>query len=122
VPDFQKSHNAGSGRGVPDVAGNAAHPSGYRIVVGGVTKVIGGTSAVAPLWAALAALINEKAEKPLGFFLGDLYAEPDLLRPVTEGDNKPKGSTVGYSAGPGWNACTGLGVPKGMELFRRFTK
>lgn len=119
VPDFQKSLNTGAGRGVPDVAGNAAQPSGYATIVGGVAKVIGGTSAVAPLWAGLAALINEKATTPLGFFLADLYAQPDLLRPVTEGDNKPKGTTVGYSAGPGWNACTGLGVPRGAALFGR---
>jgi kumamolisin len=120
VPNFQKAHNAGSGRGVPDVAGNAAHPSGYRIVVGGAAKVIGGTSAVAPLWAALAALINEKAKKPLGFFLPALYEDRELVRAITEGDNKPKGTTVGYDAGPGWNACTGLGVPRGKALFERF--
>jgi kumamolisin len=120
VPDFQKAANAGSGRGVPDVAGDAAQPSGYVIEVGGVAKTIGGTSAVAPLWAGLAALINERAPKPLGFFLPTLYAEPALLRPITEGDNRPKGTTVGYQAGPGWNACTGLGVPRGQALFARF--
>jgi len=83
--------------------------------------VIGGTSAVAPLWAGLAALINEKATLPIGFFLPDLYAAPELLRQITEGDNKPKGTDVGYSAGPGWNACTGLGVPQGAALFAKFT-
>ena len=122
VPEFQKDANKGSGRGVPDVAGNAARPSGYRIVVGGVAKVIGGTSAVAPLWAGLAALIGEAAPEPLGFFLPTLYAEPTLLRAITEGDNKPKGTDVGYSAGPGWNACTGLGSPRGRALFDRFVR
>ena len=120
VPDFQKSANNGTGRGVPDVAGNAAEPSGYAVILAGVGKVVGGSSAVAPLWAGLAALINEKATLPIGFFLPDLYAEPDLLRPITEGDNKPKGTAVGYSAGPGWNACTGLGVPNGAALFGKF--
>ena len=120
VPDFQQAANPGTGRGVPDVAGNAAQPSGYAAVVNGAAKVIGGTSAVAPLWAGLAALINEKADLPIGFFLADLYAAPELLRPITEGDNKPKGTTIGYSAGPGWNACTGLGVPQGMALFGKF--
>ena len=120
VPDFQKAANTATGRGVPDVAGNAAQPSGYLTLVDGLSKVIGGTSAVAPLWAGLAALINEKAALPIGFFLADLYAEPSLLREITVGDNKPKGTAVGYSAGPGWNACTGLGVPKGMALYRRF--
>lgn len=120
VPDFQKSANPGAGRGVPDVAGSAAQPSGYALILNGVPKVIGGTSAVAPLWAGLTALINQRAAVPIGFFLETLYAEPRLLRPITEGDNKPKGTDVGYSAGPGWNACTGLGVPKGQALFERF--
>jgi kumamolisin len=121
VPDFQKTANPGTGRGVPDVAGNAAQPSGYITVIGGIPKVIGGTSAVAPLWAGLAARINEKAPQPIGFFLETLYAEPDLLRQITEGDNKPKGTNTGYVAGPGWNACTGLGVPNGLALFKKFT-
>jgi kumamolisin len=129
VPDFQKSANppvnAGTGqlgRGVPDVAGDAAQPSGYAVILGGALKVIGGTSAVAPLWAGLVALINERAARPMGFFLPDLYADPGLLRPITEGDNKPKGTTTGYAAGPGWNPCTGLGVPRGRALFDKFTK
>jgi kumamolisin len=121
VPDFQKGAHSAAGRGVPDVAGNAAEPSGYVIIVGGASKVIGGTSAVAPLWAGLAALINEKAATPVGFFAARLYAEPGLLRPITEGNNKPKGSDVGYDAGPGWNACTGLGVPRGTAIFDRLT-
>jgi len=121
VPDFQQGVNSGTGRGVPDVAGNAAQPSGYITMVNGISKVIGGTSAVAPLWAGLTALINEQATLPIGFFLPDLYAAPDLLRPITEGDNKPKGADIGYVAGPGWNACTGLGVPNGLALFRKFT-
>jgi len=121
VPDFQQTVNTGTGRGVPDVAGNAAQPSGYLTTLKGASKVIGGTSAVAPLWAGLAALINEQAALPIGFFLADLYAAPDLLREVTEGDNKPKGTDVGYSAGLGWNACTGLGVPDGLALFKKFT-
>ncbi|HLZ66798.1 MAG TPA: S53 family peptidase [Aliidongia sp.] len=121
VPDFQKGVNMATGRGVPDVAGNAAQPSGYAISLNGATKVIGGTSAVAPLWAGLAALINERAALPIGFFLAELYAEPGLLRPITEGDNRPKGTTVGYAAGPGWNPCTGLGVPRGRALFEKFT-
>jgi kumamolisin len=121
VPDFQKAANGAAGRGVPDVAGVAAQPSGYLTVINGISTVIGGTSAVAPLWAGLAARINEKAARPVGFFLADLYASPNLLRPITQGDNRPKGTTAGYSAGPGWNACTGLGVPKGLALFKKFT-
>ena len=128
VPAFQE--NAGlppsvndgqKRRGVPDVAGNAAPSTGYRVVVNGQSQVFGGTSAVAPLWAGLAALINEGAATPVGFFLPFLYANPTLLRQITRGDNIPSGSTIGYSAGPGWNACTGLGVPNGESLFVALT-
>ena len=104
------------GRGVPDVAGNAAPGSGYAIVVGGQTQLAAGTSAVAPLWAGLVARLNQGAAHSVGFFLPAIYAQPDLLRPVTSGSNRPAGSPLGYEAGPGWNACTGLGTPRGQAL------
>lgn len=123
VPAFQQkvalppSVNDGQKRrGVPDVAGDAAPDTGYRIVVNGATEVIGGTSAVAPLWAGLAALINQNAARPIGFFLPQLYANASWLREITQGDNNPSGSNIGYPAGAGWNACTGLGVPNGQAL------
>lgn len=109
-------------RGVPDVAGDAAPGSGYRLVVSGATEVVGGTSAVAPLWAGLTALINQGAAKPIGFFLPFLYAHPDLVRQITQGDNIPSGASLGYEAGPGWNACTGLGVPRGQALFEAMAR
>ena len=105
-----------AGRGVPDVAGNAAPDSGYKVVSGGKTGTVGGTSAVAPLWAGLTALLNQKAGKPVGFFLTKLYPAKTGTREITSGDNKPTGSTVGYESGANWNACTGLGVPVGSEL------
>ncbi|MGH7066183.1 MAG: S53 family peptidase, partial [Acetobacteraceae bacterium] len=120
VPGFQAairlppSVNGGrSGRGVPDVAADAAPQSGYRVVVSGLSSVVGGTSAVPPLWGALIARINQQRGKPAGFFLPDLYRHANLLREVTVGDNRPAGSAVGYDAGAPWNACTGLGVPDG---------
>ncbi len=114
-----------AGRGVPDVAGNAAPGTGYDIVVNGQTEVVGGTSAVAPLWAGLTALVNQKAAqgggKPVGFFLPTLYKAGGAVREITSGTNKPTGSKLGYSAGPGWNACTGLGVPNGAALLAALT-
>jgi kumamolisin len=128
VPTFQQNANlppsvndGKTRRGVPDVAGDAAPGTGYEVVVNGQTEVVGGTSAVAPLWAGLTALINEGAATPVGFFLPFLYANSTLLRQITRGDNKATGSDVGYSAGPGWNACTGLGVPNGESLFVALT-
>ncbi len=123
VPDFQAStalpasyNGGGKGRGVPDVACLADPNSGYVIVVSGAKEVVGGTSAAAPFWAGLTALINQKAGKPLGFFLPQLYAATTLARDITKGNNKPEGSPIGYDAGTGWDACTGLGVPDGSAL------
>lgn len=128
VPDFQKtvslpaSVNSGRhGRGVPDVAADAAPAGGYIIVVHGHMTTVGGTSAVAPLWAGLTALIHEKAGKSAGFFLPALYRQPHLLREIVSGNNRPAGSSIGYNAGHGWNACTGLGVPYGRAIVQALT-
>jgi len=128
VPAFQRTaglpvnvSDGRPGRGVPDVSGDAAPATGYSIVVSGKSGVVGGTSAVAPLWAGLTALINQHAAKPIGFFLPTLYENPTLLRSITQGTNRPTGSTLGYAAGPGWNACTGLGVPHAQALFAALT-
>ena len=128
VPSFQQSaslppsvNDGKTRRGVPDVAGDAAPDSGYRILVGGKPGVVGGTSAVAPLWAGLIALINQGAGHTIGFCLPFLYAHATLLRPITRGDNTATGTSLGYEARPGWNACTGLGVPRGQQLFDALT-
>jgi kumamolisin len=103
------SHNAG--RGVPDVAGDADPNTGYVTLVDGQPDVIGGTSAVAPLWAGLIAIINESLGKPAGFINPLLYQNPKGdFNSITSGNNGA------YSAGPGWSACTGLGSPIGAQI------
>lgn len=130
VPDFQAgaklpgSLNDGkSGRGVPDVAATAAQANGYRIVLRGAEIVNGGTSAVAPLWGAFIALLNEQRGKPLGYVNQRLYDAPQLFKPITSGNNIDNESGLGYEAGPGpgWNACTGLGVPIGRAIITTLT-
>ncbi len=106
-------------RGVPDVAAAAAQSNGYRIVLGGSEIVASGTSAVAPLWAAFIARLNELRGEPLGFVNTRLYQDPALLRPITSGNNKA--GDIGYEAGQGWSACTGLGVPIGPTLTAALT-
>jgi kumamolisin len=91
------------------------------IVINGVTQIWFGTSAVAPLWAGLAALINERSNPTIGFFLPFLYANAGLNRDIIQGSNILPGTNLGYSAGPGWDACTGLGVPIGQALFNALT-
>jgi kumamolisin len=110
-PSANPSHNVG--RGVPDVSGDADPTTGYVTLVDGQPDVIGGTSAVAPLWAGLIALINESIGKPVGFINPLLYQKASAaadFNDVTSGNNGA------YSAGPGWDACTGLGSPIGAEV------
>ncbi|MGB8540080.1 MAG: S53 family peptidase [Candidatus Acidiferrales bacterium] len=107
-----KSPSGFVGRGVPDVAGDADPETGYNVVVDGSATVIGGTSAVAPLWAGLVARINQSLGKDVGYVNPLLYASTSAatFNDITSGTN---GS---YSAGPGWDACTGLGSPDGAAL------
>jgi kumamolisin len=97
-------------RGVPDVAADADPATGYEVHIGGVDTVVGGTSAVAPLWAALIARINAGSGKAAGFVNAKLYAQPGAFNDITSGSNGD------YSAGPGWDACTGLGTPVGTKV------
>jgi kumamolisin len=101
------------GRGVPDVAGDADPATGYEVRVDGQNTVFGGTSAVAPLWAGLIALMNQKLKKPVGFLnplLYDAALHKDAFRDITVG-------TIGaYQAAAGWDPCTGWGTPNGARL------
>jgi kumamolisin len=102
--------NDETGRGVPDVAGDADPATGYNVSIDGETTTVGGTSAVAPLWASLIALINQSLGAKVGFVNAALYAAPTALTDITSGNNN------GYSAGPGWDPVTGLGTPKGEAV------
>jgi kumamolisin len=97
-------------RGVPDVAGDADPQTGYDIRVDGTNAVFGGTSAVAPLWAALIARINSSRGNPVGYIHPLLYRNPTALSDVTQGNNGD------FQAAAGWDACTGLGSPNGQKV------
>jgi kumamolisin len=142
-PDHRK------GRGVPDVAGNASSHSGYalwlygkpttalKLTSGpGAGVAIGtpaGTSAVAPLYAALVALINASLGRPVGYLNPTLYALSGcgVCRDISAGANNSisfknlDGTTAaspGYASVPGWDACTGLGVIDGQALLAALKK
>jgi len=121
LPDYQANANVPAlpitkfvGRGVPDVAGDADPDTGYNVLVDGQKLLIGGTSAVAPLYAGLIARVNQQKGKTAGFINPALYANPSLCRDITEGNNTTTASATGYEAGPGWDACTGWGVLSGL--------
>lgn len=99
------------GRGVPDVAGNADPVTGFVVRVDGKNMVIGGTSAVAPLWAGLIALLNQQLGAPVGFLQPAIYQiGTSAFRDINSGNNGK------YVAGSKWDACTGLGSPNGTAL------
>ncbi len=102
------------GRGVPDVAAVADPETGVVVmhVDGQQLEAIGGTSASAPLWSALVARLNQGLGAKCGFLNPVLYTKcaSGVLRDITSGNNGA------YSAGPGWDACTGLGTPDGQRL------
>jgi kumamolisin len=125
LPSYQQSSNVPKqpqtnfvGRGVPDVAGDADPTTGYQVRVNGQNQVIGGTSAVAPLWAGLIALFNQQIGKPVGFLNPKLYGlGSGAFRDITSGNNDD--SNLGYyKAQTGWDPCTGLGSPNGAALLK----
>ncbi len=110
IPAWQDGAVTNSKRGVPDVAGDADPDTGYQVSVDGSAAVIGGTSAVAPLWAGLVALCNQSLGRRAGFINPVLYANPKALTDITSGNNGA------YKAGPGWDPVTGLGSPVGTQV------
>jgi kumamolisin len=107
---------ASPGRGVPDVAGNADPVTGYLVVVDGQRQPVGGTSAVAPLWAGLIARLAQATGKKFGLLQPLVYAgvKPGTAAPGF--NDIVAGNNGAYHAVPGWDACTGLGSPNGEAL------
>jgi kumamolisin len=102
-----------TGRGVPDVAGVADPDTGFQVLVDGEQGVVGGTSAVAPLWAGLIARLNQMLGRNLGWFHPALYGaitQQKALHDITSGNNGA------YTASIGWDPCTGLGTPDGEAI------
>ena len=104
------SGSAAKGRMVPDVTGDADPNTGYNVIVHGSKTVVGGTSAVAPLYAGLFAAFGSK----LGFVSPVLWENPKAFHDITIGENGL------YSAAPGPDACSGLGSPIGSSLAKIF--
>ena len=120
-----------AGRGLPDVAAVADPRTGYKMRVFGQDGPNGGTSAATPLWAGLIALINQQlatmpGAKSVGYFNPLLYQSigpTSAFNDITEGTNDAHDNLDGaYTAGPGWDACTGWGVPNGKKLLLALTQ
>ncbi|MEI6700650.1 MAG: Ig-like domain repeat protein, partial [Actinomycetota bacterium] len=112
-------------RQVPDVAAVADPNTGYIVLFAGAWSVFGGTSAAAPLWAAIAALVDVSpfctaygSDNP-GVQPSLLYQAANvtggwssMFTDVTVGNNDAKGTVHGkYPATTGFDLASGLGVP-----------
>jgi subtilase family serine protease len=119
TPSYQSALGL-STRGVPDVAYNAAINGGFLVAVGGHVGIFGGTSAGAPQWAGIVALVNQaRGGKPELSFPGALYVygHPADFHDITAGTNTLAGSPIaGFNAGPGYDLATGLGTPNVANL------
>lgn len=120
--DIVSANNGKTGRVIPDVAGIAAGGD-WKIYQSNKEEMIGGTSAVAPLWASLIVLINEArshaGKSPLGFInerLYDLARKGDLFNDISHGNNRSAPNHPGYQAKTGFDACSGWGTPIGSRL------
>ncbi|HEY9683381.1 MAG TPA: S53 family peptidase [Oculatellaceae cyanobacterium] len=109
------------GRGLPDVSAVADPNTGYSVLVAGNWQIVGGTSAVAPLFAGMAARFNKLASRHSGLFNSVIYGQSgsSAFNDIVTGNNSCDG-VQGYSAGPGWDPVSGFGSPKGAELFALF--
>ncbi len=129
MPSYQKTLPASvqsafhDKRGVPDVAGDADPNTGLAVYLTGQWTQAGGTSASAPLWAALMAIANQMAGRPLGFIDPAIYqlaASPTYAQDfhdITTGNNtNPTAHVTGYNAVAGWDPVTGFGSPNAARL------
>jgi kumamolisin len=115
APSYQKGAIPATftGRGVPDVAGDADPQTGYDVLVDGVDSAVGGTSAVAPLYAALVAQLNESLGVRCGFLNPFFYAHKDAFHDITKGTNGT------FNAQSGWDPTTGSGSINGKALLKK---
>jgi len=112
-------------REVPDVSADADPFTGYLIYYQGSWSGIGGTSAAAPVWAALVALADASpfcSGTSVGFANPALYRAAgssygSYFDDVTLGNNDFTGSNGGhFGAGAGYDMATGLGTPIASSL------
>jgi kumamolisin len=110
APPAPAGTTAGTGRMVPDVCADADPNTGYNIVVHGQPAVLGGTSAVAPLYAGLFASFGNK----LGFVTPKLWQNQGAFNDITVGGNGF------YNAAVGPDPCSGIGSPIGASIAALF--
>ena len=117
LPSWQANAGVptGKARGVPDVASCGDPENGINVVVDGQQMVIGGTSAAAPFWSGMAALLNQACGQNIAQLWTTFYSVPGVCRDITSGNNGT------YTAKVGYDCCTGMGSPNGVNLLAALT-
>jgi kumamolisin len=129
-PPFQSGIKLpGRTRVVPDVAGLADTNTGWSITVYGQELQVGGTSAAAPLWAGMTALIDQalvkEGLKQVGvanaalYWIAERNAQFHAFHDITGGDNLLYKARPGYDAATGWGSPDAIGLLKGFEAYQR---
>lgn len=126
-PTYQGDSVSDTMRGLPDIACNADPATGYQIIFQGQPAVVGGTSVSCPVFAAVITLANQNRRQlglPALSGLANLLYDGSLksaYRDITTGNNSYNGVS-GYSATPGWDACTGFGSFDATQLIAALSK
>lgn len=139
-PDYQQNNLPssdqallGGRRGIPDISYNADPATSILVYLsflhGAVGYYrIGGTSEGSPQWAAIIAIANQRADRPLGFLnealyeLGNSNDAAESFHDITVGNNAQPGippGIPGYNATHGWDAASGWGTPRAGELIQQ---
>jgi tripeptidyl-peptidase-1 len=122
APKYGESVFNSSGRAYPDVSA-----LGLKLATVYLNKTlgVGGTSASAPIFAAIVNLLNEErlqaGKGPIGFLNPTIYKYPEMFNDVTVGGN-PGCGTEGFPASEGWDPVTGYGTPKYEKMREVFMK
>ena len=106
-------------RGIPDVSAPADPSTGYQFYVNGTLVQYGGTSASAPWLAGMITRLTQLWGRRPSFANSLFYSNTQAFTDITLGNNR-NGYTTGYATTVGWDAATGLGSPKGAELYKLF--
>ena len=130
IPSWQQgismasNHGSTTMRNMPDVA--LTGDNVFVVYNNGGEGGFGGTSCASPLWAGFMALVNQQAAaagKPsVGFLAPAVYAiaktpnYTNCFHDIVLGDNTWPGSPTNFFAVPGYDLCTGLGTPNGVNL------
>jgi kumamolisin len=106
-------------RGYPDISAPGDPSTGYQFYLNDTLVQYGGTSAAAPFLAGMLCRLTQLWGRRTSFANALFYENTQAFTDIVVGNNR-NGYTTGYTTTAGWDACTGLGSPKGDEIYKLF--